>query len=111
MHREALLKVKRNRKINNVDISRKTGISENHLSQFFRGNRNATDQVLDQVVEAMEELSPGAKADYAKEIAGSYDEIFYEHLDEDELAEQMIRLGRAWKRLRSSHLQKALASG
>ncbi|MEA5469432.1 MULTISPECIES: helix-turn-helix domain-containing protein [unclassified Spirulina] len=71
IHRKALLKIKNKYKISNVSISRLTGISENHLSQFFRGNRNATDAVLDEILNALENISPGSREEYGLEIAQS----------------------------------------
>lgn len=71
IHRKALLKIKNKYKISNVSISRLTGISENHLSQFFRGNRNATDAVLDEILNALEHISPGSREEYGMEIAQS----------------------------------------
>ena len=103
MHREALLRVKERRKISNVDISRISGISQNHLRQFFRGNRNATDQVLDQIILAMEEISKGAKIDYGTAIAGELSKQNYEEMTEEAIAEEIFRLSRAWKRMQKKN--------
>lgn len=69
-HLEALKKVKKNRKITGKELSRQTGIAEGNISEYFSGKVNMTLPVLDLIVEAMEKISPGARRDYAQELAG-----------------------------------------
>ena len=58
------------------------------------------------MVESIDELAPGAKNDFARRIFGDGPEISYEGLDENELAEHMNKLGKAWKNLCSRQLAK-----
>ena len=69
-HLEALKKVKETRKITGKDLSRKTGITEANISGFFNGKINTKVSTLDKIVEAMDKISPGARRDYAQELAG-----------------------------------------
>ncbi|MBE9048194.1 helix-turn-helix transcriptional regulator [Pleurocapsales cyanobacterium LEGE 10410] len=69
-HLEALRKVKEARRITGKDLSRETGITEANISGFFNGKVNTKVSTLDRLVEAMEKISPGARRDYAQELAG-----------------------------------------
>ena len=69
-HLEALRKVKETRKITGKDLSRKTGTTEANISKFFSGKIDTKISTLDKIVEAMEKISPGARRDYAQELAG-----------------------------------------
>ena len=69
-HLEALKKVKKSRKITGKDLSRETGITEANISGFFNGKIDTKISTLDRIVEAMEQISPGARRDYAQELAG-----------------------------------------
>ncbi|OKH10816.1 hypothetical protein NIES593_22710 [Hydrococcus rivularis NIES-593] len=104
MLREFFTQVKRHHGITGKEISELTGISQNHISEYLHGKRDVTSDVLWRMIEAMDEISPGARRDLAKKIAGDRPEITYEELDEDELAEEMIKMGRAWKTIRSKKL-------
>ncbi len=110
MHREAFLKVKESHGITGKVLSEKTGVSKNHIYGYIQGKRSVTDAVLDQLVDAMEEISPGAKRDYCMAICGALqDEICYDDLDEENLTDHLIKLGEAWKR-RQSRKTQILAS-
>lgn len=69
-HLEALKKVRRSRKIKGKELSQEAGIAEGNISDFFNGKINMTITSLDRIVEAMEKISPGARRDYAQELAG-----------------------------------------
>lgn len=73
------------------------------MSQFFRGNRNATDQILDQILLAMEKISQGAKQDYGAIIAGGLQKQNYNEMTEEIIAEEIFRLSRAWKRMQKKN--------
>jgi transcriptional regulator with XRE-family HTH domain len=107
MLREFFGEIKRHHGITGKAISEQTGISQNHISEYINGKRDVTTDVLWRMLEAMDEISPGARRDLAKRIAGDRPEITYEELDEDELAEEMIKLGRAWKTMRNRKLVNA----
>ena len=72
-HLEALKKVKETRKITGKDLSRETGITEANISGFFGGKINTKISTLDKIVGAMDKISPGARRDYAQELAGIID--------------------------------------
>ena len=69
-HLEALKKVRKKRKIKGKELSLETGIAESNISEFFTGKVNMTISTLDKIVEAMEKISPGARREYAQELAG-----------------------------------------
>jgi len=69
-HLEALKKVKKSRKIKGKELSREAGVAESNISDLFRGKINMTITTLDRIVEAMEKISPGARREYAQELAG-----------------------------------------
>ena len=69
-HLEALKKVKEARKITGKDLSREAGTTEANISGFFNGKINTKVSTLDKIVEAMDKISPGARRDYAQELAG-----------------------------------------
>ena len=69
-HLEALKKVKEARKITGKDLSQETGATEANISGFFNGKINAKVSTLDKIVEAMDKISPGARREYAQELAG-----------------------------------------
>ncbi|MBP0020332.1 MAG: helix-turn-helix transcriptional regulator [Cyanobacteria bacterium SBLK] len=101
IHRKALLKIKNKYKISNVSISRLTGISENHLSQFFRGNRNATDAVLDEILGALEHINPGAREEYGMEISQSHSpqslQKWIEGMSNEEMYSLLVAISQRYK--------------
>lgn len=52
-----------------IELKQVTGITNQHLSEFGSGKVDLTSKKLWAIIEAMEKLSPGAKADFAAEIA------------------------------------------
>lgn len=107
MLREFFGEVKRHHGITGKAISELSGISQNHISEYINGKRDVTSETLWRMIEAMDKISPGARKDFALKIASDRPEIPYEELDEDELAEEMIKLGRAWKTIRNRKLVNA----
>jgi len=69
-HLEALKKVRKSRKISGKELNRETGVAESNISDLFKGKTNMTIPTLDKIVEAMEKISPGARREYAQELAG-----------------------------------------
>jgi hypothetical protein len=62
-------KVQIRRNIKAIGIKEITGIGNQHLSEFGSGKVDLSSKKLWTVIEAMEKISPGAKADFAAEIA------------------------------------------
>jgi transcriptional regulator with XRE-family HTH domain len=75
MHREAFKKTKSYFGITGKQLHQHTGVSENHISEFLRGKRAVSSDVLDRLVEAMEELEPGSKQFYSDEIKGKKSKV------------------------------------
>lgn len=69
-HLEALTKVKERRRITGKLLHKVTGIPESNLSGFFKGKSNVGIATLDKIVDGMEQISPGARQEYAQELAG-----------------------------------------
>lgn len=56
-----------------IEVKQITGITNQHLSEFGSGKVDLTSKKLWAVIEAMEMISPGAKADFAAELANFED--------------------------------------
>jgi transcriptional regulator with XRE-family HTH domain len=70
MFREVFRKVKEARKIKNKSLSEETGISPTHISKFLNGDRDVTTEVMWRLLEAMEQISPGAQQDFYTALSG-----------------------------------------
>lgn len=68
MHREAFKKTKNYFRITGKELHKQTGVSENHISEFLRGKRAVSTDILDRLVQAMEELEPESKQFYTDQI-------------------------------------------
>ena len=105
MLREIFKEVKRSHGITGKAISQLTGISQNHISEYINGKRDVTSETLWRMIEAMDELSKGAAAEFRQRLPGegqinapsNRPAIFYQDLEADELAEEVIKLGKALK--------------
>ena len=105
MLRQIFKEVKQSRSITGKAISQATGISEVHISAYLRGKRDVTSETLWRMIEAMDKLSPGAAAEFRQRWPGEGEisalskrpVIFYQDLEADELAEEVIKLGKALK--------------
>jgi transcriptional regulator with XRE-family HTH domain len=60
--------------IKGKDLAEKVGINAGHLSQFRSGKASITLELLWRLVEAMDELSPGARKDFGLMLAGCNEE-------------------------------------
>ena len=72
-HLEALKKVRKRRRITGKELHQVTGVAESSISEFFRGKSNANIITLDKIVDGMEKVSPGARQEYVRELAGITD--------------------------------------
>lgn len=105
MLRKIFREVKESHGITGKAISELTGISQNHISEYINGKRDVTSETLWRMVDAMEHLSKGAAADFGYKLTGVHQGSvplrrsakFYQDLQADELAEEIIRLSKALK--------------
>lgn len=79
-------KIQTRRSIKAVQIKAITGITNQHLSEFFSGKVDISSKKLWAVIEAMETISPGARADVAGEIA-DYQDLKKVEIDPVELVD------------------------
>jgi transcriptional regulator with XRE-family HTH domain len=104
MLREVFRKIKQSRGVTGKAISELTGISQNHISEYINGKRDVTSETLWRMIEAMEQLSPGAAGDFRallpgdgqSSVSGKVLNNFYDK-EASQLAEEMIKLGKALK--------------
>lgn len=72
--------------ITGATLSRKTGITASHISQFRNGKGGAvTHTTLDQMLQAMEELAPGSKLHFCLLLAGRNPTEFLLKLNQPDL--------------------------
>lgn len=64
MFKDIFQAVKQKHGITGKAISELTGISQIHISQFLNGKRDVSSSYLWRMIEAMDNLSPGAKKDF-----------------------------------------------
>ncbi len=98
-HRQAFVKTRNYFGIKGNKLHQITGVSENHISEFTRGKRDVSSKILDQLIEGMEQLKPGAKRYYCNCLFGknidspvqivSPEEIV-SLMDADELSQLML---------------------
>ena len=114
-HRQAFVKTRKYFGIKGNKLHQISGVSENHISEFTRGKRDVSSKVLDQLIEGMEQLKPGAKRYYCNCLFGKNidspepilsPEQFVSVLDTEELSKLMFavaaRLGEQAKKKNSS---------
>ncbi|MFW6264165.1 MAG: helix-turn-helix domain-containing protein [Cyanobacteriota bacterium] len=70
MFRQVFIETQESRRITGKSLSDLSGISANHIAQFRRGNRDMTSEMLWQLVEAMDKISPGARVEFCQRLAG-----------------------------------------
>lgn len=69
-HREAFIRTQSYYRITGMALHEVTGISRNHISEFINNKRDMRTESLDRLVQAMEELEPGAFQFYTDELRG-----------------------------------------
>ena len=69
MLKEIFTEIKSRHGITGKALSEATGISQKHISEYINGKRDVTSSTLWRMIEAMDELSPGAKKDFGCELA------------------------------------------
>ena len=57
--------------ISGKQLSKFSGVSENHISEFRRGKTGISTEVLWKLIEAMDEIKPGARVYFCKRLTGA----------------------------------------
>jgi len=70
----AFRKVKQWHGVTGKTLYERTGISQNHISEYINGKRDIGTKKLSLLVEALDEESPGAKRDFLKLVGGDNSE-------------------------------------
>jgi transcriptional regulator with XRE-family HTH domain len=96
-------------------LADKAQVSESMISQFRRGKKGVTDDTLDKMLEAMQEIEPDSRSYFCQLIAGypleknqvinSIDDI-----PEDEIPKVLIAIAQRWKSLDRSIEARVLVS-
>ncbi len=69
-HREAFIRTQSYYRITGMALHEITGISRNHISEYINNKRDMRTESLDRLVQAMDELEPGALQFYTDELRG-----------------------------------------
>ena len=99
MFRECFRQVKKERGITGRALSKASGVTEAIISEFVNGKRDVSLDNFFLLLQGMENISPGSIQLFCALLVGKSENLF---LDEDQIAEQMITLGIAWRELRKS---------
>ncbi|MEP0867132.1 XRE family transcriptional regulator [Funiculus sociatus GB2-A5] len=96
--------------ITGKELSNKSGVSENHISEFRRGKGDITTNVLWKLLQAMEQIAPGSGNHFFYLILGQKMEHpsvgerleqLIEAADDEETERAMLAIARKWKGSRS----------
>jgi transcriptional regulator with XRE-family HTH domain len=78
--------------ITGATLSRKTGITASHISQFRNGKGGAVSHTtLEQMLQAMEELAPGSKIYFCQLLAGISSVEFLVNSDRSDLRSLIVK--------------------
>ena len=69
-HREAFIRTQSHYSITGTALHKMTGISQNHISEYINNKRDMRTESLDRLVQAMDELEPGAMQFYTDKLRG-----------------------------------------
>ncbi|MEC4817502.1 MAG: helix-turn-helix transcriptional regulator [Scytonema sp. PMC 1069.18] len=92
--------------ITGAQLSKKTGVSAGHISQFRNGKGgNMAHATLENLLNAMEELAPGARRYFCQLLAGEGERFtqsrkivdLIESADEEEMEAILVAISRKWK--------------
>lgn len=98
-----------------IEIKEISGIGNQHLSEFGSGKVDLTSKKLWAVIEAMETISPGAKADFAAEIANFEDRAeldidpveLVESATEEQLNEILLAIANRYRKEKEVNSRKS----
>ena len=93
-------------------LAKTAQVSESLVSQFRHGKKGVTDEMLDNLLEAMQRIAPGSRKYFCSLIAvGSGEAVVYgclkhaiEEAAEEEIPELLIAIARRWKSVDSQAL-------
>jgi transcriptional regulator with XRE-family HTH domain len=97
--------------ITGKELSKESGVSENHISEFRRGRGDISTSVLWKLLQAMDKVAPGScthffclvlgqKADHSS--VGERLEQLIEAADDQDTERAMVAIARKWRRSRSA---------
>lgn len=96
-------------RINARELSKLTGVSGNHISEFKNGKRDVSSAVLLRLLDGMNELSPGAKQYFWQLVSEPLPQPLGKSLiqiiqvaEEDELLDAMAEIANRFRYLRNS---------
>lgn len=104
MFNKILCQIQDRYKITGKDLAAAAGISPQHFSEFRRGKVDLTTRALWNVLEALDTLAPGAKAEFAAEISGFTIESFVKCANDQEIASLLVLIGNKLKNSDSSEI-------
>lgn len=89
-------------KISGRALAQEAQASESLVSQFRHGKKGVTDDMLDSLLEAMQQLAPGSRKYFCSLLAGepirlSVSEGEFKDISEDEIPELLIAIARRWR--------------
>ena len=85
-------------------LAKVAGVSESAVSQFRRGKKGATDDMLNKLLTAMEELAPGSRRYFCGLLADSSGDAkklliaSVNDLPEEDIPQLLIAIARRWSR-------------
>jgi transcriptional regulator with XRE-family HTH domain len=97
-------------RISAKELSKLTGVSENHISEFRRGKRDVSTTVLSKLLDGVDNLAPGSRQHFFKLVSNqkqapsSFRQSLVEiiqNADEDELLDAMGAIANRVRHLRS----------
>jgi len=95
-------------RISAKELSKLTGVSENHISEFRRGKGDVSTNVLSKLMDGMDTLAPGSKQHLCKLISGQSSQSLSQSLvqiihaaEEDELLDAMGAITNRFRHLRN----------
>ena len=102
--------------VKSKDLAEIVGISAKHISEFRSGKANISVDLLWQLVEAMDKLSPGAKKEFGFKLSGGWRvEMLNQHKDwhsvisdatPDDLEEIFLAMADRWSQMKSKKKDK-----
>lgn len=83
-------------------LARVAGVSESLVSQFRHGKKGVTDEMLDNLLQAMQKIAPGARKHFCSLVAGELVEgagveNAIKEISAEEIPELLMAIMRCWK--------------